>query len=156
MIPFIGAEQFVNLVSGQQALRQELNADFAFLTAQRRASGTRGGGAGLLGWPARLLRDHAAKRAARQHEEALIKLWDVSPHLLEDIGVVDAPNAALPDHLVAAPSRVAEHIRAQKAQAAAETLMILPAEAPEAKAEGSGIRVPAGLLPFARFSALPA
>ena len=50
--------------------------------------------------------------AARQYEKSLVGLWNVSPHLLKDMGIVLTANARLPDYLVAAPARVIEHVAA--------------------------------------------
>ena len=48
--------------------------------------------------------------AARQYEKSLIRVWNVSPHLLNDIGIVLTATARLPQHLVAAPERVIAHV----------------------------------------------
>lgn len=151
MIPFIGAELVVNLVSGQAAPRRALNEDHAFLMAQAPKARP----VWHL-WPARLVQAFAARRAARRHEEALIQLWEVSPHLLDDIGVVDDPRAVLPDHLVAAPPRVAVHIRAQKAIPVDQTLVILPPSAPAKATEGKGAASDTGFLPAVLSVAQPA
>jgi hypothetical protein len=48
----------------------------------------------------------------REYERSLIGLWNVSPHLLADMGVVLTGNGKLPDHLTAAPERVINHVAA--------------------------------------------
>jgi len=68
-------------------------------------------------WPLRLLPAFLrtplkARIAARQYEQTLITLWEKSPHLLEDIGVILVPDGDLADHLIAAPNRVFKHVMA--------------------------------------------
>lgn len=49
---------------------------------------------------------------ARRVEAQLIKLWETSPHLLRDAGVVLTRATDLPAHLLPAPKRVLEHVAA--------------------------------------------
>ena len=116
MIPFLGTKQFVDLFSGQNPPWSELNEDYAYFAAQHPPQHS--------AWyllPAVLIRSLRDRRAARRYEQSLIDLWTLSPHLLDDIGVVLGQYDDLPDHLVAAPPRVVAHIRAQGALVAEKT-----------------------------------
>jgi hypothetical protein len=108
MAHFIAATQMLNLISGSAAQTEPMNDDLAhFLrhapTPARDA------------WYLRMLPAFAreplnARIAARRHDEALIRLWELSPHLLEDIGFVLTSEGTLPDHLSAAPAQVINHV----------------------------------------------
>ena len=51
--------------------------------------------------------------AARSYERTLMRVWNVSPHLLNDMGIVLTADGSLPDHLTAAPQRVLDHVAAR-------------------------------------------
>ena len=110
------ARHLVDLISGQTPSRPELNEDYAYFAAQHPPQYT--------AWyllPAALIRSLRDRLAARRYEQSLIDLWTLSPHLLEDIGVVLGQHDDRLDHLVAAPPRVVAHILAQGALPAEKT-----------------------------------
>ena len=116
MTSLSSAKLLVDLISGLTPPRPELNEDYAYFAAQPRPQHS--------AWyllPAVLIRSLRDRRAARRYEQSLIDLWTLSPHLLDDIGVVLGQYDDLPDHLVAAPPRVVAHIRAQGALVAEKT-----------------------------------
>lgn len=86
-----------------------------------------------------------AARAAQAYEEKLIAIWETSPHLLDDIGVVLATDSAVPDHLVAAPARVIDHVKATTAikPLPAPEAVEAPAAAPVPEAPARGQKAPA-------------
>lgn len=110
MIPFLFANQMVSAMSGTTSQPETRNADYAhyLLTAPAKAQES-------LPWrllPQGLRSSMKARLAARRHERSLINMWEISPHLLKDIGVVLSNGAILPDHLVPAPARVIKHVAA--------------------------------------------
>ena len=116
MISVSSARHLVDLISGQTPSRPESNEDCAYFAAQPRPQHS--------AWyllPAVLIRSLRARRAARRYEQSLINLWTISPHLLEDIGVLLGQHDDRLDHLVAAPPRVVAHILAQGALPAEKT-----------------------------------
>ncbi|WP_374427474.1 hypothetical protein [Tabrizicola sp.] len=80
--------------------------------------------AGVRRW----LDDRAVKR---RQERDFIALWETSPHLLKDIGVLLTEATDLPDDLVAAPAKVIEHVNALEAAQATEARVQLPPETPK-------------------------
>ena len=62
----------------------------------------------------------------RRTENALIALWQNSPHLLSDVGVVLGRSQDLPDHLIPAPMRLLEEVAATTPQAIAEAELEFP------------------------------
>ena len=50
---------------------------------------------------------------SRQYENALIERWQISPHLLDDMGIILGERRVLPDHLIPAPSRVLDFVAAK-------------------------------------------
>ena len=134
MTHFIAAHTLVNVLTRSNGLPQTLNADYDWYL--------RNGPAAVASpardaWPLRLLPAFLrtplkARVAARKYEQTLIAMWDSSPHLLEDIGVMLAPAEGLADHLIAAPARVVEHVMAHGAMQAeqAAALQTWPAMAP--------------------------
>ena len=116
MTSLSSAKLLVDVISGQTTFRPELNEDFAYLAAQHTPQHTP--------WyllPAALIRSLRARLAARRYEKSLIDLWTLSPHLLEDIGVLLGEHDDRLDHLVAAPPRVRAHILAQGGALAEKT-----------------------------------
>lgn len=110
MIPFLFANQMVSAMSGATSYPETLNEDYAhyLLNAPAKARES-------LPWrllPQVLRAPIKARLAARRHERSLINMWEISPHLLKDIGVVLSNGAVLPDHLVPAPARVIKHVAA--------------------------------------------
>lgn len=81
-----------------------------------------------------------ARREARHYEDTLISLWETSPHLLSDIGVVLSTNLAIPEHLVAAPARVIDHVKTTAGELAAATAVEQAVEMPAASAPVSPAR----------------
>lgn len=117
MIPFIGARTLVNFLANEKDMPQTRNADYDWYLSNAPAPVA---SAARDSWPLRLLPAFLrtplkARVAARQYEQTLIAMWDSSPHLLEDIGVILAPAEGLADHLIAAPARVVEHVMAHGA-----------------------------------------
>ena len=108
MTSLSSARFLVDTLSGQTTVRPELNEDCAYHAAQHPKQHT-------AWYPllAALIRALRAKLAARRYEKSLINLWSISPHLLDDIGVLLGDYDATADHLVAAPPRVKAHILAQ-------------------------------------------
>ena len=116
MFTLSSANLLVDVISGQTPSRPELNEDYAYLAAQPRPQHS--------AWyllPAVLIRSLRARLAARRYEQSLIDVWTLSPHLLDDIGVVLGQHDDRLDHLVAAPPRVVAHILAQGALLAEKT-----------------------------------
>lgn len=93
----------------------------------------------------RALRTHLqTRRAERMREDALITAWETSPHLLRDIGVVLSQADDLPDHLVAAPDRVIQHVaRISPDQVIEAQVQFPPQNAKAAPDEQTTIRLPA-------------
>ena len=106
-------------------------------------------------WPLRLLPGFVrgplkAWIAARAYERSLVSLWEISPHLLSDMGVVLTANGNLPDHLVAAPARVIDHVAAiAPEQIVAAEMSYLPARAKAPYAGSAAAERPAAGFPFA-------
>ena len=101
MFSLSSAKLLVDVISWQTPSRPELNEDYAYHAAQQPPQ--------HRAWyllPAALIRALRAKLAARRYEKSLIDLWSISPHLLEDIGVLLGEHDDRLDHLVAAPPRV--------------------------------------------------
>ena len=132
MIPFSIANHFVNIVSGQSSDQHVVNEDLA---CHLRNTPAPARDAWPLRWLPAFIRNRLkARMAARKYEQTLINLWEKSPHLLEDIGVVLDPVDALEDHLIPAPARVFEHVAlsgAIQAERTAATALPKPAAAPE-------------------------
>lgn len=129
MFPLTNAVHVVDALTHTKTEPCSLNADYAWHLSQAAASAPV---EPRDAWPLRLLPAFLrtrirARLAAREYERKLISMWELSPHLLKDIGVMVGPDETLTDHLVAAPPRVIEHVVA--AQAAAEGL---PKQAPVA------------------------
>lgn len=125
MIPFTGIHCLVDILTLSKGMPQTLNADYAWHLSNPPAPVAV---SAPDAWPLRLLPAFLrtplkARIAARKYEQMLIAMWDNTPHLLDDIGVILAPADGLADHLVAAPARVIAHARAhgliQAKQAAA-------------------------------------
>ena len=73
-----------------------------------------------------------ASIAKRRYENALIELWHVSPHLLDDIGVVLGRAHNLPEHLIPAPIRLLEVVAATAPEKVVAAELAFPPAAPEA------------------------
>jgi len=115
MIPFLNTDMLVNLMTQGNPAPRTLNADYAWYLdtlAVKVADKPRDA------WPLRLLPQSLrapikARLAARKYERTLIKLWEISPHLITDIGVTFAPPKASEDHLIAAPAGLVAHVQAK-------------------------------------------
>lgn len=79
----------------------ELNDDL--LTAQAQLAQQPSVLSRLIGWVRR-------RREERAYARRLTALWNLSPHLLDDIGVVTEFGPGLPDALLPAPQAVLDHI----------------------------------------------
>jgi uncharacterized protein YjiS (DUF1127 family) len=111
MLTKLMANEVVDLVTGARGAPASLNKDvrvhedrMALEAAVERAALPL-----YLRLMPRALRAWVQKR---QTEQQMIRLWEISPHLLDDAGVVLARGLDLPDHLIAAPTRVIEAVAA--------------------------------------------
>jgi hypothetical protein len=153
MIPFCNANAILKIIIGGPSHSETLNDDYDWHLKNAPIQTPDP-------WPMRLLPGFLrtplkARIAARKYEKELIALWENSPHLLDDIGVVLSTNRQLPENHVLAPDSVIEHVRAStvehKAAAAAlaqqDQTPKTPAPAPAAatRARTSEKGVPAGL-----------
>lgn len=143
MLPFCNANAILtSLVSGENA-RETLNEDYAHYLKTAQASARDP-------WPMRLLPSSIRKalkdrRTARDYENSLIAMWENSPHLLDDIGVVVSTGRDVIEGHVAAPARVVEHVLGRKADKAAPIptwTQFEPASADTAKAPKVWATVP--------------
>lgn len=108
MLPFHFVNQMVATLAGEATEPAVLNEDLAHHLRNTPAPARDPLLRRLL---PRALRDYLqARSVARRQERDFIALWEMSPHLLRDIGVVLSDAASLPDHLVAAPERVIDHV----------------------------------------------
>ena len=131
MLPFLNSERLVAAIKGEAASPQTRDADHAHYLATTlppmRVPL-------MLRWLPRAIRQPIlARMTARRQEQDLIHLWEVSPHLLRDVGMVLNASGDLPDHLVAAPDRVIEHV----AQRAPDQIVAAELEFPPAGAAGA-------------------
>ena len=69
---------------------------------------------------------------SRRYENALIERWHLSPHLLDDIGVVLGRAQNLPQHLIPAPIRLLELVAAAASEQVAAAELAFPPAVPEA------------------------
>lgn len=112
MLPCLSAKVTVDLLDHTSDGPVHPNADYAHhLQAMAIARSAHGPWFKRL-LPGKMIAAVGDWLATRRREEALIKAWENSPHLLEDMGVVLTRSTDLPDHLVAAPQRVYEHVAA--------------------------------------------
>jgi hypothetical protein len=110
MIPFCNGNAILTSILGQNTAAQSANDDLAWHLANKPAATPDPWALRLL--PAFVRTPLKARIAARQYEATLIAMWENSPHLLDDIGVVLSTEGNLPEHLAAAPARVIEHVKA--------------------------------------------
>lgn len=127
------AKLMVNLLSGQSLPEQSCRNDDLSHYLLHRAKAER------RRWlPGRILDMWRARAATRRYEDNLVTLWEISPHLLDDIGVVLDVRGDLPKDAVPAPARVAERIAALRpampAPQPSPTPEVLPTPAPVAAA----------------------
>lgn len=112
MLPNLVAKIAVDAVGSTANRKPELNEDYEFhLRAEEKALATKPWFLRML--PALLRNPLEARLAARSRDRMLIDLWETSPHLLRDVGVVLTDNEALPEHLVAASTRLRDHVAAK-------------------------------------------
>ena len=105
MIPFCNGNAFLTAIIGTKQDEDSLNEDYNW---HRKNAPVRTPDSWLLRLLPTTLRTRiTARRQARAYEDKLIAIWETSPHLLDDIGVVLATEGAIPDHLVAARLRLA-------------------------------------------------
>lgn len=115
MIPLLSSTMLVNLMTRGKPAPRTLDADYAWYMETHPVATpvvTRDA------WPLRLLPQSLrapikARLAARQYEQTLIKLWEISPHLISDIGVTFSPVKGSQDHLVSAPAGLVAHVAAR-------------------------------------------
>jgi hypothetical protein len=117
MLPFCNGNAILTSLVGGENVRETLNEDYAHYLQTAPA-------AERDPWPMRLLPASIRnalkdRRAARDYENSLIAMWENSPHLLDDIGVVVSTGRDVIEGHVAAPSRVVEHVLGRKAEKAA-------------------------------------
>lgn len=119
MLPFCNGNVIMTSLVGQDNGPEILNDDLAHhlktAPAPMRAS-----------WPMRLLpasirETIKARKAARDYERSLICMWETSPHLLDDIGIVVLPGQKISADQAAAPHRVTGHVLERTAQKTAVT-----------------------------------
>ena len=114
MIPFCNGNAFLSLVNSRASEPETLDADYAWHLKNAPIPTPDP-------WPIRLLPAFLrtrlkARAAAQSYEKTLINLWETSPHLLDDIGVVLSTDGTLPENHVAAPDSVIGHVKASKAE----------------------------------------
>jgi hypothetical protein len=122
MIPFCSGNAVLTLANGRASGPEPLNEDHAWHLKNTPAPAPDP-------WLMRLLPGFVrtplkARIAERQYEDSLIALWENSPHLLADIGVVLSTKGTLPEDHVAAPDRVIDHVMAAVAEASAATAVL--------------------------------
>lgn len=110
MLTLNSAATMLNVMSGQSVQPVSLNEDVIAHQLDQPLEAPAPFPVNLL--PGFIRRPLMTRIAARQYERSLLALWNVSPHLLDDIGVVLNGKAALPDHLIAAPARLIDHVAA--------------------------------------------
>lgn len=93
-----------------------------------------------------------ARIEARRQEREFIALWELSPHLLQDIGVILSRGADLPDHLVAAPEGVIDHVNAADPAQVKRAESEYPPKAPAPTREKRTSRASPALSPAHAFS----
>jgi uncharacterized protein YjiS (DUF1127 family) len=147
MIPYnSGAHYMVEMIAGRGAKYESRNSDFDWYLASLPVPTPEP-------WPMRMLPAFVrtalkARIAQRQYEKTLVNLWETSPHLLADIGVVLTPKGDLPDYLVAAPTRVIEHVTAfGDAHSAAVDDLPVAAPAPRNAKKAAPVEIPGHALP---------
>jgi hypothetical protein len=123
MIPFLYAKDVVNVLTHDTEKPHTMNDDHDWYLQKAEAQAKDA-------WPMRLLPAFLRKRikariAARRLEKKLIHIWETSPHLLDDIGVMVARDSTMADHLIAAPARVIDHVTAVGLAQADETAALL-------------------------------
>ena len=117
MIPFCNGNAVLLALVGHGNDIETLNDDYAFYlkTAPTATPDP---------WPLRMLPSFVrngvkARMEARQYEKTLITMWENSPHLLDDIGVVLSTDRKIVDGLVEAPAGVIDHVKVRTAESAA-------------------------------------
>lgn len=127
MIPFLSASHLVSAIAGETSQPETLNEDFAF---HLRSIALRPRDPLALRLLPRMLRlPLKAHLAARRKEKSMIALWEASPHLLRDAGIVLTRGADLPPHLVGAPERVIAHVAARDPEQIMRAELEFPARA---------------------------
>ena len=76
--------------------------------------------------PQVLRRPIEAYLSARRIEKQMITLWETSPHLLQDAGIVLTRATDLPPQLIPAPKRVLDHVAAIDPQQIVEAELKYP------------------------------
>jgi hypothetical protein len=131
MLPYCNGNAILTSLIGRGSRPETLNEDLAHYlgTAPVQVRDP---------WPMRLLptsirKAMTARKAARDHEQCLIKMWEISPHLLDNIGVSVRIDQKVSNGQVAAPDRVTEHVMHRTAEkAAAIAAQLQPETAPVA------------------------
>ena len=125
------AEVMVDLVSGRLAGHACLNEDQR-VHEETRALKARIAKAAVPLHLRLLPRALRAMIENRRYENALIERWHISPHLLDDIGVVLSRAQNLPEHLIPAPIRLLEVVAATAPEQVVAAELAFPPAAPEA------------------------
>ena len=112
MLPFHPTFFLVYKIMGQSTEEDSGNTDFAHHLSHKPALTPDPLYLRLL--PRIIRRPLKAHFEARAYEKTLVRIWETSPHLMEDIGVVFEPRKDLPDHLVVAPQRVVDKLAAME------------------------------------------
>ena len=118
MLNLTSADNLLTLLSGKPVQPISRNEDIAayqdaLFVAATAAAPTAAAEAFALRLLPRFVRTPLkAWIAARKYERSLVRVWNVSPHLLNDMGIVLTANGTVPGHLTAAPQRVLDHVAA--------------------------------------------
>lgn len=110
MINSLSASYMVSVLMRETTGPETLNEDYAHYLGNTPAPIR-----GPLLWrllPKGLRAPLKARIQAWRYEKSLIAIWQNSPHLFDDMGVILSKGAVLPDYLVAAPQRVIRHVAA--------------------------------------------
>lgn len=150
MIPYLSTEMLVNLMTTGKPVPESQNADHAW-HLQNREVAVRD--AWPLRWLPKALRAPIkARLAARAYERTLIRMWETSPHLVKDIGIIFAPADPLADHLIAAPAGLVAHVMARgplPEERKVEAEKAAPVAPPVAEAQATTDHMPRAQNPIA-------
>lgn len=107
--------------------------------------------------PKTLLAPVKAYLEARAYERQLLRVWEISPHLLDDIGVVLGRSTDLTEDLIEAPDRVVDQVESiERAKAVTAVAQAAAPATPEPKAAAAKKPVRAAVAKAAFSPAIPA
>lgn len=122
MLPFCSSNALLSIINNRSREPESQDADYDWYLKNEAVQPRESFLMRLL--PTAMRKRLKDRRAAQQYEQTLIELWEKSPHLLQDIGVVALPEGPLDEHLCAAPEKVAEHVKASLAERKAAALAL--------------------------------